>query len=68
MAPYYPLLTLLSVVFFAWLGRHLAIKRNRSGLLWGVGAALLPPVLLVLVLLKPLEADDEDEDEAAAAM
>lgn len=66
MPGFYPLLTLVSVIFFAWLGRHLAVKRNRNGLLWGVGAALLPPVLLILLLLKPLEAEEEEDGEAAA--
>lgn len=66
MPGFYPLLTLASVIFFAWVGRHLAVKRNRNGLLWGVGAALLPPVLLILLLLRPLEAEEADDDEAAA--
>jgi hypothetical protein len=65
MSSFYPLLTLISIVVFGWLGRHLALKRNRNGLIWGVGGALLPPVLLLLFVLPAAKAEDGDGDEAA---
>jgi hypothetical protein len=52
-------LTLASIVIFAWLGRFLAIKRNRHPLGWGLIGALLPPLLLILVFLKPLPEEAE---------
>ena len=57
MAAFYPLLTLVSMVLFAWLGRRMAKSRNRNGLAWGIGGALVPPVLLALLLLRPLAAE-----------
>ena len=70
MKAFYPLLTLASIVLFAWLGRSVAKSRNRNGLAWGIAAALIPPVLIVLVLLRPLTAEeaaeDEESDEAKA--
>ncbi len=59
---FYRLLTLLSMVIFAGLGWFLANRRNRNGILWAVGGALLPLVLLVLLFLKPVA--DEPEDDA----
>jgi hypothetical protein len=58
---FYPLLSLASIALFAWLGRRMAMARNRNVLGWAVGGAFLPPVLLVLWRLRPLtpaEADD----------
>ncbi len=62
MPVYYPLLTLLSIAVFAWLGRRLAKSRNRNALAWGVGGALLPPALLALVMLRPLTTAEAAED------
>lgn len=62
LATFYPLLTLVSIGLFAWLGRRLALARNRNGLLWAIGAALLPPVLVILLLL-PAAAPHIDEDQ-----
>jgi hypothetical protein len=57
--PYHYLLTLVSMVLFAWLGYRLADKRNRNALVWGMAGALLPPLLLVLLFLKPLDGEPE---------
>ncbi len=66
MPAYYPLLTLISVVFFVWLARRLALKRNRNVVIWGVAGAVLPPALVILYALKPLPEDgDADEDGGA---
>ena len=67
MQAFYPLLTLLSIVLFVWLGRRLAATRHRNRVVWGLAAAVLPPVLLVLLLLRPLTAEESDEDEADTA-
>ena len=56
MSTYYPLLTLISIVLFGWLGHRLAGARNRNRLAWGIGGALLPPGLLVLFMLPTLDA------------
>ena len=57
------LYALLSIMLFGGLGQHLARKRNRNGIPWGVGAALFPPVLLVLLLLKPADPEEEEGSE-----
>jgi len=62
MPAYYPFLTLVSIVVFALLGRHLAKARNRNGLAWGIGGAVLPPVLAVLWFLRPLTAEEAELD------
>ena len=62
MTAFYPLLKLAVIVLFARLGRYVAKSRNRNGLAWGMAAALLPPVLIVLVLLRPLTAEEAAED------
>ena len=59
MATYYPMLTLISIIAFAWLGHRLAKARNRNGVAWGFAAAMLPPALAILLLLRPLADDDE---------
>ena len=61
MDAFYPLLTLISMVLFAWLGRRMAKSRNRNGLAWGIGGALVPPVLLALLVLRPLTVEEADE-------
>ena len=68
MASFYPLLTLFSIVFFAWLGRHLARARHRNGMVWGLAAAIMPPAVLILLLLRPLTPAEAEEagDEAEA--
>ena len=67
MPAYYPFLTLVSIVAFAWLGRHLAKARNRNGLAWGIGGAVLPPALIVLWFLRPLTAEEAELDEPEIA-
>jgi hypothetical protein len=64
LSKFYPLLTLISIVLFVWLGRRMALDRNRNGLAWGIGGALLPPVLLVLLMLRPLPPAETAEGEA----
>jgi hypothetical protein len=59
MQTIYPLLSLISVVLFMWLGRHMATSRNRNKLGWSVAGGLLPPTLLVLWRLKPLTGAEE---------
>lgn len=61
MASFYPLLTLVSMVVFAWLGRRMAPARGHSRLAWGIGVALLPPAPLVLWILRPIAAKDAGE-------
>ncbi len=63
MQAFYPLLTLFSIVLFVWLGRRLAAARHRNRMAWGLAGAALPPVLLVLLLLRPLTPEEADEDE-----
>ncbi len=67
MPVYYPFLTLVSIVIFVWLGRRMALARNRNGLAWGIGGALLPPVLLVLWRLRPLTTEEGELDAPEAA-
>jgi hypothetical protein len=63
MPTFYPLLTLVSIVLFGWLGRHLALKRNRNGLAWGIAGAIAPPALLLLFILPVPKAEDTDAEE-----
>jgi len=71
MQPYYPVLTLLSIVVFVWLGRRLAAGRHRNRMAWGLAGAALPPLLITLYFMRPLtpeEAGDEaDEDDSETA-
>jgi hypothetical protein len=62
MPAFYPLLTLISIVVFAWLARRLALARNRNVWGWAVAGALLPPTLLILYALKPVEGDGPEGD------
>ena len=64
MPAFYPLLTLISIVVFVWLGRKLALTRNCNVWGWALAAAVLPPVLIVLFLMKPLAPDSDEEDGA----
>ena len=64
MQTFYPLLTLVSVVLFVWLGRRMANARNRNPLGWAIAGGLLPPVLLVLLMLKPRTKAEAAADEA----
>jgi hypothetical protein len=66
MEKFYPLITVLSMVVFGWLGWRLGIGRNRNPQVWMAAGALLPPLLLVLVYLGPLtgDADDAADDTA----
>lgn len=66
MQPYYPLLTLLSIVIFVWLGRRMAGARHRNRMAWGLAGAVLPPLLLILLMLRPLTPEESDEDEETA--
>ncbi|MGE3474483.1 MAG: hypothetical protein AB7H70_01615 [Rhodospirillaceae bacterium] len=67
MPAFYPLLTLISIVVFAGLARHMARARNRNVLGWVVAGALLPPLLIILYALKPAAPEEETGDEAAEA-
>lgn len=67
MQAFYPLLSLISIVVFTWLGHRMARHRNRNVWGWAVIGALLPPVLLILWVLKPLPAAEEPEADADAA-
>ena len=64
MPPLYALLSLVSIVVFAWAGRRLAASRNRNRTGWTIAGALFPPVLLVLWRLAPRPASPA-EDAAA---
>ena len=64
MTVIYPLLTLVSIGVFAWLGRRMALTRRRSPWVWGILAALLPPLLLILWRLRPLSPEEVEEDAA----
>jgi hypothetical protein len=70
---FYPLLTLISIAGFAWLARRMALVRNRNVWGWTVAGAVLPPLLAILYLMKPLAADppggegDDARDGIAAA-
>jgi len=66
MQAFYPLLTLISVVVFVWLGRRMAIGRNRNKLGWGIAGGLLPPSLLILLMLKPRTKAEAAADEVEA--
>ncbi|MCC6915003.1 MAG: hypothetical protein IT566_14985 [Rhodospirillaceae bacterium] len=67
MPAFYPLLTLISIVVFVGLARHMALARNRNVLGWVVAGALLPPLLIILYVLKPAPPEAETEDDAAEA-
>ena len=64
MQAFYPILTLISVVVFLWLGGRMAGARNRNRLGWAIAGGLLPPVLLVLLMLKPRTKAEIAADEA----
>ena len=64
MQAFYPLLTLFSIVLFVWLGRRMAATRHRNRMAWGLAAAVLPPLLVILYFMRPLTPDEADEDEA----
>ncbi len=55
MLELYFLLTLASVILFAWLGRIMARRKNRSVSGWAVAAAIFPPVVLILLFLSDLD-------------
>jgi hypothetical protein len=56
---------LISIIVFVWLGRRLAVARNRNVIGWSVAGAVLPPLLVILYALKPLAADpDADEGQS----
>jgi len=64
LTTFYPLLTLLSIAIFGFLGWYLGRKRNRNAILWAVGGAFLPPLLIILLFLKPADATpNADEGE-----
>jgi len=67
MPAFYPLLTLISILVFAWLGRRLAMTRNRNVWGWSLAGAALPPLLIVLYVLKPVAAEPRDEEDGAQA-
>lgn len=67
MPAFYPLLTLISIVVFVWLARRMAVARNRNVLGWGVAGAILPPLLIILFVLKPIAAEDLAEDDEVEA-
>ena len=64
MQAFYPLLSLISVVVFVWLGRRMAISRNRNKFGWAIAGGLMPPALLVLLMLKPRTKAEAAADEA----
>ena len=64
MAEFYPVLTLISVVVFVWLGWRMATTRNRNTVGWAIAGGLLPPLLLVLLMLKPRTKVEIAADEA----
>ena len=61
MPAFYPLLTLISIIVFVWLARRLALARNRNVIGWSVAGAVLPPLLIILYVLKPVAADPDDD-------
>ncbi|MDX2144266.1 MAG: hypothetical protein SFV19_13000 [Rhodospirillaceae bacterium] len=67
MEKFYPLITVLSMLAFGWLGWRMGSARNRNPQVWMAAGALLPPLLLVLMSLGTLGEgpDDEETDEAA---
>jgi hypothetical protein len=68
MATFYPLLTLVSIALFGWLGWRMAKSRYRNGLVWAIGGAVVPPALLVLLLLRSRAAEEADEDKGAGEL
>lgn len=64
MSAFYPLLTLISIVVFVWLGRRMAKARNRNVVGWCLAGAVFPPLLLILLALKPAPAAAPDEEDA----
>ncbi|MGE4063282.1 MAG: hypothetical protein AB7E79_07925 [Rhodospirillaceae bacterium] len=62
MQAFYPLLTVISMTVFVWLGRRLAVARSRNAWGWALAGALLPPLLIILYALKPLEASEDDAE------
>ncbi len=63
MTSFYPMISLISMIVFAWLGRRMAIARRRNSLGWGLAGALFPPLLLILKFLseRPVDADTGGE-------
>lgn len=51
------LLSLVSAITFAILGRSMARKKHRGQLQWGLAGAVFPPLLLVLLFLKRHDSD-----------
>jgi hypothetical protein len=57
----YLAISLLSMFGFAWLGRYMAIARNRHGFVWGFSSAVFPPLLLILKFLRTLPNDEHTD-------
>lgn len=57
MTAFYPLLTVISIAVSVWLARRFALARNRTVLGWALAGAFFPPLLVILYLLKPVEAE-----------
>lgn len=51
---------LASIVFFASLGRAMALRRNRNAFGWGLAGAVFPPFVLI-----PLSLAKTDRDPVA---
>ncbi len=47
-------ISLFSMAGFAWLGRRMALSRNRNTFIWGFAGAFFPPLLLILKFLSVL--------------
>ncbi|MCB2108952.1 MAG: hypothetical protein KDE14_14680 [Rhodobacteraceae bacterium] len=65
MPAFYPLISLISMALFAWVGRAMAIKRRRNRTGWMLAGALFPPLLLILLMMGP--ANTEPDDDASDA-
>ncbi|MEQ9449840.1 MAG: hypothetical protein RLN70_13205 [Rhodospirillaceae bacterium] len=65
MAGFYPLLSLLSRVVFAWFGYVVAAKRHRNKVGCAIAGAVFPPLLLIVAFMSPLKRDDVAAEQDA---
>jgi hypothetical protein len=65
MEAFYPMITVASMALFGWLGWRMGGARNRNPQVWLALGALLPPLLLILKFLPPIQDEPEEDAEAA---
>jgi len=63
MEAFHPILTIVSMVSFAWLGYWLAGKRRRNRVGWALAGAVFPLLLIILYFLSTRSAAEAAADD-----